>query len=357
MNGLGARIAALIRANGPISVSDYMALCLFDPEHGYYTTRQPFGRGGDFVTAPEISQMFGELCAAWLVAAWRDLGEPCDCLVAEIGPGRGTMMKDMLRTLAQVAPGLAGSVHLIEASPRLAAVQKETLESSGVAARWHRTFADLPEGPLLLVGNELFDAIPARQYVRTREGWRERCIALGKEDAFVFVAGSGGIDPRLLPPAASDAPEGAIFEASPAREALVQQIALRVAQGGGAALFFDYGHLEPGLGDTLQAVLDHRYDDPLAHPGLADLTSHVDFAALAAAVRGAGLVAHLATQGHFLLAMGLLERAGRLGGNASETVREELRQAVERLAGPDRMGNLFKVLAFSSAAKKPVGFS
>lgn len=359
MTALADKIAALIRTAGPISVSDYMALCLFDPEHGYYTTRQPFGHGGDFITAPEISQMFGELVGAWIVSVWRDLGEPRGMLLAEIGPGRGTLMKDVLRTLSQVAPALlaGASVHMVEASPRLAAVQREALRSSPAEIHWHQALAGLPDGPLLIVGNELFDAIPVHQYVRTPQGWRERCVAADETGALSFVHGAGGIDPSLLPPAAADAAEGAIFEASPARSSLMQHIAERIADHSGAALFFDYGHLEPGLGDTLQAVLDHRYDDALANPGRADITSHVDFAALAATVRGAGLIPHLAAQGDFLLRMGLLERAGRLGADASAATRQDLGEAVERLAGPDKMGNLFKVLAFSSASRPPAPFA
>ncbi|MGC4024983.1 MAG: class I SAM-dependent methyltransferase [Mesorhizobium sp.] len=358
MNALASKIAGLIRTTGPLPVSDYMALCLFDPQHGYYTTRQPFGRDGDFITAPEISQMFGELVGAWLAAAWRDLGEPRGAILAEIGPGRGTLMKDILRTVTQIAPDLLAnsSVHLIEASPRLTKIQQQTLESSGVTPTWHKAMSELPAGPLLIVGNELFDAIPTRQYVRAEQGWRERCIGLNEQDELVFVAGPGSIDAALLPPDAASAQPGTIFEASPARSSLMQHIAERIAEQSGAALFIDYGHVEPGIGDTLQAVLDHQYDDPLANPGRADLTTHVDFAALAAAVRVAGLIPHMTTQGDFLLRMGLLERAGSLGSSAGPAIREQLSEAVERLAGSEKMGNLFKVLAFSSSSKAPAPF-
>lgn len=359
MNALASKIAGLIRATGPLPVSDYMALCLFDPGHGYYTTRQPFGREGDFITAPEVSQMFGELIGAWLAAAWRDLGEPRSTILAEIGPGRGTLMKDILRTIAQIAPDLRdnATVHLVETSPRLTKIQQQTLESAGVTPTWHKAISGLPAGPLLIVGNELFDAIPTRQYVRIEEGWRERCVGLDEQDELIFVAGTGSIDAALLPPESAGAQEGAIFEVAPARSALIQHVAERIAEQSGAALFIDYGHLETGLGDTLQAVLDHKYDDPLANPGRADLTTHVDFAALAAAVRAAGLIPHLATQGDFLLRMGLLERAGRLGSNAGPVIREQLGEAVERLAGPDKMGSLFKVLAFSSSGRPPAPFA
>jgi len=359
MNALASKIAGLIRATGPLPVGDYMALCLFDPDHGYYTTRQPFGRDGDFITAPEVSQMFGELIGAWLTAAWRDLGDPRGTILAEIGPGRGTLMKDILRTAAQISPDLLNNatVHLIEASPRLAEIQKQTLESAGVAVTWHRAISELPAGPLLIVGNELFDAIPARQYILTAQGWRERCVGLGEDDKLIFVTGSGSIDTALLPPESANAQPGAIFEASPARASLMQHIAERIAEQSGAALFIDYGHLEAGLGDTLQAVLNHKYDDPLANPGRADLTTHVDFAALSDAVHAAGLIAHLTTQGDFLLRMGLLERAGSLGSSTGPAIRERLGEAVERLAGPDKMGNLFKVLAFSSSSKQPAPFA
>ncbi|MBX3598160.1 MAG: class I SAM-dependent methyltransferase [Rhizobiaceae bacterium] len=358
MNPLREKIAGLIRASGPMSVSDFMSLSLFDPQHGYYTTRQPFGAAGDFITAPEISQMFGELVGVWAASVWRDLGETRGGILAEIGPGRGTLMKDMLRTVPKLIPGFLAenSVHMIEASPRLTSVQQKTLGDAASDMRWHGAFSELPDGPLLIVGNELFDAIPVRQYIRTAQGWRERCIGLDEAEELQFVAGPGTIDPTLLPAGSLQAPEGAIFEAAPARAALMQQIAERIAIQGGAALFFDYGHLESGLGDTLQAVMNHRHDDPLANPGRADLTTHVDFAALADVVRAAGLIPHLTTQGEFLLGLGLLERAGSLGANASAQEREKLSAAVERLAGPNEMGNLFKVLAFSSSSRVPAPF-
>lgn len=346
MTPLGKRIAGLIEALGPIAVNEYMALCLSDPEYGYYTTRQPFGRDGDFTTAPEISQMFGELVGVWLAAAWQALGRPSDAIVVEIGPGRGTLMKDVARTLARAARPLrdGASFHLVETSPALRAVQAATLAGSG-DFRWHSDIAELPDRPMLIVGNELFDALPVHQYVHTGSGWRERVVGLDDNDALRFYAGAGSVDPSLLPPGADAAPQGAVAEISPARAALIQKIAERIAARSGAGLFIDYGYAEPAVGDTLQAVLKHAYDDPLAHPGEADLTAHVDFAALAAAARDAGLGAHLLTQGEFLLGMGLLERAGQLGARAGEAERERLSGEVERLAGPQAMGDLFKALA------------
>jgi SAM-dependent MidA family methyltransferase len=344
---LRLRILDLIKAQGPLSVADYMALCLYDRAEGYYMSREPFGRAGDFTTAPEVSQMFGELIGAWIAAAWQALGRPSPVMLVEIGPGRGTLMKDMTRTLSRIAPQLhdAASFKLIEVSPRLARIQAETLATSPGPFHWHDDIGALPRLPLLIVGNELFDAVPIRQYVLTQSGWRERCVGIDDGGNLTFLAGAGSLDAALLPSAAAKAATGTIVEIAPARSALMQKIAERIAGDGGAGLFFDYGYLEPRTGDSFQALRRHTYADPLAEPGKADLTSHVDFAALAATARAVGLPTGLATQGDFLLRMGLLERAGRLGANADEAGRERISGEVERLAGPDQMGSLFKVMA------------
>ncbi len=347
MSGLRDRIARLIEAAGPMSVADYMALCLFDPDAGYYTTRQPFGVDGDFTTAPEISQIFGELIGVWAYSAWTALGRPVPVTIAEIGPGRGTLMKDVLRTLARLDAGLVSraSFALVEISPKLAAVQRATLGRHDADISWHQTIDTLPSAPLMVVANELFDAIPIRQFMLTGGHWRERCIGLDEAQQLCFATGAGLLDPSLLPLEAADAPPGSIFEVSSRRNALMDTIAGRIADNGGAGLFFDYGHLEPGLGDTLQAVRTHRYEGVLQNPGEADLTSHVDFATLAAVARARGLDAHVMTQGDFLVRSGLLERAGRLGADADPSFRQKISADVERLASPHAMGNLFKVLA------------
>ncbi|MDQ2634521.1 MAG: class I SAM-dependent methyltransferase [Pseudomonadota bacterium] len=347
MNRLGEKIAGLIRAAGPISVADYMAICLFDPEDGYYTTREPFGVRGDFVTAPEVSQMFGELLGIWLAEAWRAAGKPAPATIAEIGPGRGTLMKDIARTMRRIAPDLAAraSFALVEASPRLASVQQQTLRDSGPLFTWHPTLDTLPAAPLFIAGNEILDALPFRQFVRKGGKWLERAIGLDAEDAFQFGIGTASLAAESLPTAATDAPEGTIFEIAPAREAMMSAIAGHIATHGGAGLFFDYGHLEPGLGDTFQAVRKHKSEGVFDNPGEADLTSHVDFSALAAIARSHGLEAHMTTQAEFLLGMGLLDRAGRLGQAADGPARQKITADVERLAGPDQMGDLFKVLA------------
>lgn len=347
MTRLKTRIVDLIEALGPIPINEYMALCLFDPADGYYTTREPFGVAGDFVTAPEISQMFGELVAVWIYQAWLASGRPMPVTIAEVGPGRGTLMKDMLRTLSRLDPDLANGATfaMIETSPRLTAVQKQTLGTTPFPIGWHETIDTLPKQPLFIVGNELFDAVPIRQFVRAGTGWRERMVGLDDANALGFFAGAGSVDPTLLPIDAAEAPQGAIVEIAPARAALMATIAERISKHGGAGLFLDYGYLQPGIGDTLQALHSHDHDDVLANPGEADLTTHVDFAALATIVHAHGLDAHLSTQGDFLLGMGILERAGRLGADADQAERDRITGDVERLAGPQAMGELFKVLA------------
>ncbi len=346
MNSLGEKIAQLIRTTGPISVSDYMAICLFDPEHGYYTTREPFGAGGDFITSPEISQMFGELVAVWLFQSWQACGAPLPATIAEIGPGRGTLMKDMIRTLRQIAPDLASeaSFILVEASPRLTGIQKETLQGSGVKLEWQTSLDDLAAQPLFIAGNEIFDALPFRQFVRHDGKWLERSVGLVDDGALGFGIGTASLAAETLPPEILSAPDGSVFEIAPVREAMMSSIASRIALNGGAGIFFDYGHLRPGHGDTFQAMREHRHQGVFDTPGEADLTSHVDFSALASVARSHGLSCHMATQGDFLLRMGLIERAGRLGQNADDARRTKITSEVERLAGPDQMGELFKVL-------------
>ena len=342
---LGEKLAAIIAADGPISIADYMRHCLADPQHGYYATRDPLGAAGDFVTAPEISQMFGELIGAWLVHAWRAAGAPVPAILAEAGPGRGTLMADILRA-ASIDPAFVNaiSVHLVETSPALRDKQKAMLSGlSGVKApvTWHERIEDVPEGPLFFIANEFFDALPIRQYIRTGGQWRERVVGLGDTGNLALGLGPGRLDRPI-----KDAPEGAIVEIRPAATAIMDIIAGRIAASGGAALIIDYGYGQAAFGDTFQAVRNHAFADPLTEPGEADLTAHVDFAALARSARKAGAAAHgPMDQGAFLLATGLLERAARLGAGKDAQTRDAISEAVERLAGPDAMGALFKVLA------------
>ncbi|SMF73981.1 SAM-dependent methyltransferase, MidA family [Xaviernesmea oryzae] len=352
---LADKIKTLIRANGPISVTDYFALCLADPEHGYYRTREPFGRHGDFITAPEISQLFGEMVGVFMVHAWQRHGTPSAVRLVEIGPGRGTMMADMLRVIKRIAlPLFEGlNVHLVETSERLRGVQRVTLEAFSTKIAWHDSFEDVPEGFTLIAANELFDAIPIRQFVKTATGFRERLVGLDAAGELTFAAGVATLDPALLPSPAASIPDGTIFETAPARQAVMQTLCDRLKASGGTAVIIDYGHMVTGFGDTLQAVRNHDFDTPLAHPGEADLTSHVDFEDLAKVALSAGV--HLnggLRQGEFLYGLGLAERAAALSKDKEPAEQRLIAAAVDRLAGEGagKMGELFKVIAVSSPA-------
>ncbi|MEJ0013549.1 MAG: class I SAM-dependent methyltransferase [Bauldia sp.] len=349
MTPLAEKMAALVRAAGPLTVADYMAMCLADPEYGYYMRREPFGRTGDFITAPEISQIFGELIGLWAIAVWEMMGEPRPFVLAELGPGRGTLMADMLRT-AKIKPDFlrAADVHLVEMSPRLREIQKQTLSAAGLGVHWHGSVADLPPGPAIVVANEFFDALPIRQFQWIEKRWTERMVGLSDTGDLAF-----GLVPVEQRPAGVALPDGAIIEASPAGKAVMITLGERFKRHGGAALIIDYGAAAPGTGSTLQAVRAHKYDDPLAAPGEADVTAHVDFAALARAAVAAGAEARtLMGQGEFLIRLGLVDRANVLGRGKDKKTRDMIAAAIERLAAPKAMGTLFKVLAVSAPGLK-----
>ncbi|MGY6534551.1 MAG: class I SAM-dependent methyltransferase [Pararhodobacter sp.] len=342
-----------IRAGGPVTLADYMAECLMHPQHGYYATRDPLGTAGDFTTAPEISQMFGELLGLCLAQSWLDQGAPAPFVLAEPGPGRGTLMADIWRATRAV-PGFhaAARVHLIEASPRLRAVQAERL--AGLPATWHTTIDALPDdAPLWLIANEFFDALPIRQFQRSGEGWRERVV--GVQGDRLVLGLTAPAPQRDLAHRLADTAEGDIVETCPGATAVMAAIARRVATRGGAAVIVDYGHWG-SRGDTFQAVQGHAYADPLAQPGMADLTAHVDFRALAQAAHP---LAHsaLIPQGVLLARLGLGPRAERLARGMVGAVLENHRSATHRLTDPAEMGNLFKALALvAPGAPLPPGF-
>ena len=350
MTRLAEKLKRRIAADGPLSVAQYMSVCLGDPEAGYYTTREPFGAKGDFITAPEVSQMFGELVGAACLSAWQALGSPADFQLVELGPGRGTLMADLLRVAALRPDFLAGArLNLVETSPRLRQMQARTLEATPLAPAFRDRFQDVPAGPLVLVANEFFDALPIHQFVRTAQGWHERQIGISDSGSLAFGVGSAKLAGGAVPGEFASAGEGSILETQPAANAIAEEIGHRIAEFGGMALFIDYGYLKTSTGDTLQALYKHAHDDVLAHPGEADLTAHVNFEALAAAaIRGGAAVLPPLSQGDFLLRSGLLERAGTLGAGKSRAEQEAIRDAVERLAAPGQMGDLFKVLAVTS---------
>jgi NADH dehydrogenase [ubiquinone] 1 alpha subcomplex assembly factor 7 len=352
---LASRLIRTIRGSGPISVAAYMAAALADPVDGYYTTRDPLGAAGDFITAPEISQMFGEIIGLWCADLWQQLGEPDPLVLAELGPGRGTLMADVLRALALLpACRAASGVHLVEISPTLRAVQAATLAAShpDKPPTWHDRLEDLPPGPLLLIANEFFDALPIRQWVRHAGSWREQLVGLDEAGGLGFVLGPPC--DLLLP----HAEEGAIFETCEAAAAVARTLGARLAAERGAALIIDYGHAVPAPGDTLQAVKAHAYAPVLADPGQADLTAHVDFAALAEAATGAGAVAWgPVTQTRFLVANGIEHRLARLQAGCEESTARELALGCRRLIDPQEMGRLFKVLAVTDQdLSRPGGF-
>jgi len=341
---LAQELAELIRQDGPISISRYMALCLGHPGHGYYMKQDPFGADGDFTTAPEISQIFGELIGLWAAAVWQAMGAPASVRLVELGPGRGTLMQDMLRA-ARALPGFreALTVHLVETSPVLRERQRETLASSGTTPHWCDRIEQALDGPAIVVANEFLDALPLDQFVRTPEGWRERLVGLDDEGRLAFGL-AAEVDGSLT----VAAPPGSVLEQPAAALEAVATIARHVAAEGGAGLFIDYGSARSGFGDTLQALRRHACVDALAEPGDADLTVHVDFARMAQAGLAAGAVVHgVVTQRDFLLALGLQQRFEALSRRATPVQAQTLASGVERLieAGPTAMGELFKVLA------------
>ena len=336
MTPLEAEIRRIIETDGPISVADYVRFCLGHPQHGYYMTRDPLGARGDFITAPEVSQMFGELIGAWAAAVWRQMGAPRALRLIELGPGRGTLMADALRA-AKALPAFADalSVHLVETSPVLRDAQRAKLD----AVNWHVQIEDVPEGPCIAVANEFVDALPVDQLVKDRDGWHMRMVGI-VDDRLTFVVSPDALPGRM----AIDAPPGAILESRHDRP--VALLARRIAGHGGAALIIDYGHAATGFGDTLQAVRGHRHADPLADPGESDLTTQVDFATLARTARREGAQAHgPITQGDFLRRLGIEQRAARLKQKATPRQAVDIDSALARLTAADQMGELFKVLA------------
>ncbi|MEM6760956.1 MAG: SAM-dependent methyltransferase [Pseudomonadota bacterium] len=340
-----------IAMDGPMSVADYMTEALLHPAYGYYTSHDGIGAAGDFVTAPEISQMFGELIGLALAQSWLDQGAPVPFVLVELGPGRGTLMADILRAAAQVPRfDAAMTVALVEASPRLREIQRKTL--TGYDVTWCDHVEELPAGPLWLVANEFFDALPIRQFVRDGGGWRERCVGL-TDAALSFGLGPAGPQPGLAH-RTDDTQDGDLVELCPSAAPIMTRIGRRIERHGGAALIIDYGDWR-SLGDTLQAVKKHERTDPLAEPGRADLTAHVDFEALARAAAPARF-ARLTPQGVFLERLGITARAQALADRLSGHALEAHVAAHRRLTHPDEMGILFKVLGiYPSAAAPPPG--
>lgn len=353
---LGRLIARRIALTGPISLADFMAEALGHPRLGYYRKAMPIGARGDFITAPEVSQMFGELIGAWLAERWQAMGQPNPVNLVELGPGRGALMADALRATRGV-PGFHEAIrlHLVDINEKLRDEQARSLGT--FRPTWHERLDGVPAGPLLLVANEFFDAIAVRQFHKTDAGWRERMVGLDHDGESLALALAPGPTPyaSVLPPG----PIGAEAELSPASLALMAGIAARLVRDKGTALIIDYGRDEAGLGSSLQAVRDNRLAKILDTPGETDLSAHVDFASLAGAARGAGAeVFGPVGQGDFLRRIGIERRAAALKARATAMQQQEIDRALARLIAPDQMGTLFRVLAVGDGrTESPAGFS
>lgn len=366
MSQLGETIRTMIETEGPLPFDRFMQLALGHPQLGYYMTRDPFGTRGDFVTSPEISQMFGELLGLWAAETWARIGSPSAFRLVELGPGRGTLMADALRA-CKVAPDFMSSlaeVCLVETSPLLRRAQQEKLADFGGRIGWYDSLDDLPLGPAIFIANEFFDALPVRHFVRVEEGWCEKLVGVDESGTFFF-----GLSPDPDPLIRTDAPVGAVLEIGAAGHQAAAHIAARIADEGGGALIIDYGHTQTGFGETVQAMRAHEAVDPLSDPGECDITAHVDFASLARAARAAGAqVFGPVTQADFLTRLGIVQRAEALKRSASPLqgvkIGRELTRLVSTAEEPAAgggtapgMGALFKALAIvGPSAEAPPGF-
>ena len=357
-SNLKAKINELIQINGPIGLDRYIELCLYDQEFGYYTTKSPFGRVGDFVTAPEISQMFGELIGVWCIEVWQRLGAPNHVNLIELGPGRGTLMNDLLRT-AKIEPTFLKTIdlHLVETSPQLKKLQQQTLEKHLIPIKWHNYITDIPKHSSIIIANEFFDAFPIQQYTYTDGDWFERVIKI--DDYGKLTIGTHSIPAHIseYTKKLSEIKNGAILEIAKATWSYMMEVFEFLEFKNSAGLFIDYGYTEYSLGNTLQGVKKHQFVDILDSPGECDLTTHVNFAALRDLADDFKLnINGPVTQQEFLLSLGLIRRAGKLGYNKERKIQQQIQEDVNRLVGSDQMGHLFKVIALSSGVNDLPGF-
>lgn len=353
MSPIEKKLRALVEEHGPISVSEFIEACLYDPEYGYYITRPAIGAEADFITAPEISQIFGELLGIWAITTWKQMGKPIPFDLIELGPGRGTLMADLLRAARSDEDFTkAVRVHLLESNYELVGQQRKKL--SKYEAKWYTRFEELPQtGQFILIANEFLDALPIRQFVKKEDGWKERKIGL-RDDTWCFYASDSADAEHIVPKRLQDEEAGTLFEHRPLAIQIVQDISERLERTKSAALFIDYGSEKTGTGDTLQAVHKHEHCRIFDHIGEADLTSHVDFETL---IRAAGdLIPYLTSQGQFLVRLGLKARSDMLiESNPGEA--ETIRSAIDRLVNPKKMGTLFKVCVLQNKGLSvPLGF-
>lgn len=353
MTPLAKILKTQIEQHGPVTVAEFMSLALSHPKYGYYTSGNPLGKQGDFVTAPEVSQMFGEMIGAWCADIWIKLGQPTKLHLVELGAGRGTLMSDLLR-MAQNIPEFYGAldVHIVDIGEKLIATQKEALQGHKNIS-WAPELSEISfEAPVIIVANEFLDALPVHQYQKTQNGWAERVIAFDSGREFHF-----GL--KEVPFDLGQAETGKIKEVSAAQQNLVREVCDILKANTGVALFVDYGSLKSGFGDTLQAIKRHGYCDPFDQIGEADITTHIDFECLKKiACQEGGCISYLTTQRSFLVSLGILQRAQILKDIAKESQKTQIEHALSRLIGADQMGDLFKVMALShSKDLQPEGFN
>lgn len=353
---LESEIRRLIGVAGPMPMAEYMRLCLTHPRYGYYINRDPLGAGGDFITSPEISQMFGELIGLWMAAVWRQLGSPENIRIVELGPGRGTLMLDALRA-AKVVDGFRNAivVHLVEISPALQQIQERRLAELDVPVLWHAKLQEVPGGASIVVANEFVDALPVHQAVKADDGWHERVVDIGPDGRLVIAAAREPLPhfETSMPSGLRQAQAGAIYEWRADDFAL--ELGRRM-RNEGAALIVDYGHDHSSLGDTLQAVAGHSFTDPLRAPGKADLTAHVDFEALAQCAESMGArIQGPIRQRDLFLHLGIEKRAAALKASAPLKA-ADIEVAFSRLIseGARGMGELFKAIAIAAPALGPL---
>ena len=356
---LETKLKRLISNNGPITLAQYMGECLSHPKHGYYMNKDPFGEGGDFTTAPEISQMFGEMIGMWIANTWQAMSSPSPIKLIELGPGRGTLMADILRVL-NIVPELKSnlSVHMVEMSPTLIETQKKSLASEAqTKITWHKNLSEIADGCSFIIANEFFDALPIHQFEKQDDRWCERRVHTADNELKMVLTAAG---PKfaLTNPALHDGPDGSILEVCPAGLSVAGSIAERLFAGGGAAIIIDYGYRKSVAGDSFQALKNHKFCDPLAEPGEADLTAHVAFDQIATAAKSKGASSFgVSAQGPFLMALGIGERAQQLAASTDQQGQERVLSELTRLTSGEEMGTLFKVLALQDPnLPAPPGF-
>lgn len=360
-NPLREEIKSIIRNEGPLAISKYMEMCLLHPTYGYYVKQDPLGRGGDFTTAPEISQIFGEIIGIWALDWWlknKNIGKDKITLI-ELGPGRGTLMADAVRAIQKAAPDLPIHIHFVEASPTLTAAQEEKLGKYDVNISWHTNLDPLPATPAIFIANEFFDALPIDQLILKDDMLYHHCVGLDEQDELIFGVGhpiSSGLDIDLgTVKMIAKAGEGTILEVSPHRLFAMEEVAKHIAANEGAGIIIDYGFAQSGFGDTFQAIEKHQYVHPLENPGCADLTSHVDFPSLTQPIGTSGAeLCGILTQGDFLGLLGIHARADILKSQAKNNIeKSEIDLACKRLTEKDQMGELFKVMILQAEGKIP----